>query len=113
MKINFTAISSCAGSSALVQALPDHHNIPQHAEVDVQLYPNPGNGLAYIEFADPPAPGQITVRDILGRTITQKRISGESIVELDLRNNSAQELLFVTIEVEGRQLRTLKLVIVE
>ena len=115
ISIDFSDVSSCSpsGSEAAPGNWTDEVQTFNDPDMDVRLYPNPTTGNAYIEFSEAPEEGHITVRDILGRTITQQTVWGDRIVEIDIANSSAQQILFVTVEVEGKPLRTLKLIIVE
>jgi predicted outer membrane repeat protein len=113
MSIDFSSVSSCAGSSAPLGDWSDEVQTFDDGDLDVRLYPNPSTGIAYIEFTSEPGQGYVTVRDILGRSITQKEVWGDKIVEIDLRQYAAQQILFVTVEIEGKLLRTMKLIIVE
>ena len=67
------------------------------ADMDLCLYPNPSSGKAYIEFTDVPDKAQITVRDILGRTILKRVVLGGKVEEFDLSNFRTQQILLVTI----------------
>ena len=77
------------------------------------MYPNPSNGTAYIEFVDAPDQARITVRDVLGRTVMQKEVWGDKVVEFDLNKYRTQQVLFVTVQIDGQEPNTLKLMLVE
>jgi Metallo-peptidase family M12 len=113
LSIDISPVSSCADGSGPLFEWSDESGQVIDPGIDAHVYPNPSTGKGYVEFTQAPTYAKITVRDILGRIMTQKQAWRKNIVELDLSNIAREQILFVTIEVDGLPLRTIKLMLVE
>jgi len=113
MSINLSSVSYCVPENVAPGNWTDEIQTFNDPDMDLRLYPNPSSGTAYIEFASPPEQARITVRDILGRLVDQQSVWGTQVVELNLSNTSAQQILFVTVEVKDQPIRTLKLLLID
>ena len=75
----------------------------------VQLMPNPSNGQSILNFSTDPGIYQITISDVLGRTILSKQSKNEQF-PIDLNGQNAG-LYLVAIRFEDGQQKVLRMII--
>ncbi|MBK7966927.1 MAG: T9SS type A sorting domain-containing protein [Bacteroidetes bacterium] len=75
----------------------------------VQLMPNPSNGQSILNFSTDPGIYQITISDVLGRTVLSKQSKNEQF-PIDLNGQNAG-LYLVAIRFEDGQQKVLRMII--
>lgn len=79
-----------------LMATPASHAAPQ-IEVEAKLYPNPSNGVFFLELdQDMPAQYDVKVVNLIGHTVAQQKVTNHERVRFDL-NNVPKGVYFVHI----------------
>ncbi|MDX1477443.1 MAG: M12 family metallo-peptidase [Saprospiraceae bacterium] len=100
LEVDLGTITSCDAP-----ALPEATAI----RTDVQIYPNPATGAAFVEFAEMQSGTTVTVTDLLGRVIDVVNVEKSRLVRLDLAGAVPNQLYLVTVEIPGQARQTFKL----
>lgn len=79
----FFRVKDCRGSVQFEEITPEEIAAAQAGEPAVLIFPNPGSGLFQISNENGTL-GQITVCDVMGKTIVDKTDAGTSTVQIDL-----------------------------
>lgn len=95
---------------AIIGAYPVGMNNSIETKSGFEIYPNPCNGNFYIRTDQLNSPyADIIVRDVLGKTILQRKISNNTETYFQLNVNPG--IYFVEITKNGKKLHTKKLIV--
>lgn len=79
---------------------------------DVRVYPNPAHNVAKLSFAEAPNSGSVHIQNMLGHKLAELPLNGQSSISLPLEQwGIHDQLLLISIEIEGQPLITKKLMI--